>query len=702
MVNFSENTSHIIHDWNGICLCRVGKVNASIGRTELFRYADFIKGTLIPFSPKPKVQRRFSNRDLFYTNLRSEEDWGTWGSWRLSAIPNGSNAESDYTSSAPDTTRSPIRVEYMRGSLPPLPALVASPRVRSAFKNQRCSIPVLYAYLEPDGKCRGYLIEPAVFKAPENTSDDKLMTAVRVPVYELDVKAFLPIEDAVFWRYDTMSEPTAKLLRYTCTQDAATVLSLLIRQHYGSWRKFKEAGLEKRNWQAFSRLQDLVETFDTSVLAQYGFSEEEIKAAAPLLLSRAETVVKGEDITSEVISAFIESHSEYTDGIRQQLEEQWQKNNAEREAAAQATLRGLEKSAQELGTSVEKLKTEENKQALRVKELEANVVLYEALEKEVAAKIEARLQTAQSSVADLLAELPFRLPTADPSATAPTSPSGFTFPAPTPNAEILNTPEDLCEALAGNLDVLGFNETNALICARLFTALTAANIPLLLAGPNANDIADAISQAMTGCDPLVVDLDNVSVESVLTSIAAATPQNKPFVLFRGVIGGSRLTTLLSDARLKCCRPVIAVGFAEDLELFSSSLFNYVFPICTDLLITESPMNEPPIAYQGSEELWTAINSTEPQRGMVNLPQELRIPRYARNRIHAALSQLIPVVCHSDDDIRQMKSTVLALMIAPAYLLAADRACVLDYATQCKTTLGSPELQDFLDTCGREA
>ena len=702
MVNSSENTSHIVYDWNRICLCRVGKYNTVARKTELLRCADLIDGKLVPFTHNPKFPRRFNNRDIFFTNARNNEDSGTWGYWRLSTTQNkNSKSDSDFNSSLADNSHNPIQVIYSRGPLPPLHELQESSQVRSAFLSSRYPTPILFAYRESSEQCLGYLIDPSVFKVADNTSEDKLLTALRVPVYDIDVRCFLPLDNVIFWRFETM-EPTAKLVRYACTQDAPTVLALLIRQHFGSWRRFKEAGLEKRDWQAFCKLQEFLTEFPAAELSKFGFTEEEASSAAALLLSRAEAIVKSDDITSEVVSAFIESHSEYTDGIRQQLEDQWRKNHEEREAAAQAELRKLEESAKDLRTAVEKLKVEENQQRQKVDELKDSASFYEELEKEVSAKIETRLQTAQLSVADLLAELPFRLPTTVPLAASPTSPSGLTFPASTPDAEILNSPEDLCETLAGNFDLLGFNATDAIVCARLFIALTAANIPLLLAGPNANDIANAISQAVTGCEPLIVDLDNISVETVLTSIAAAAPKNKPFVLFRGVIGGSRLTTLLSDARLKGCRPIIAVGFAEDLELFSSSLFNYVFPLCTDLLITQSPINESPTASLASEDLWTVINNTDPKRRMMNLPQELHIPRYARNRIHAALSRLIPIVCHSDDEIQQMKSNVTALMIPPAYLLADDRARVSDFATEYNKTLASSELQDFLDNCGREA
>ena len=130
-------------------------------------------------------------------------------------------------------------------------------------------------------------------------------------------------------------------------------------------------------------------------------------------------------------------------------------------------------------------------------------------------------------------------------------------------------------------------------------------ILLLLAGPNARDIADAFSVTLTGKTSAIFDCSNVTsledMEVVLNSddeiISVLNPFSPNFIAYLPElvnIGGKFIFAIYP--------------FAEDLKMEPRSFYNYFLPVFTELIIDRPPARKFPIKYFLSDKLRQYLNS----------------------------------------------------------------------------------------------
>lgn len=187
--------------------------------------------------------------------------------------------------------------------------------------------------------------------------------------------------------------------------------------------------------------------------------------------------------------------------------------------------------------------------------------------------------------------------------------------------------------LQDELEEAGVTERYAsMLAAFLYTAYV-LRIPLLLAGPNGRDIADAVSAALFGrtastlrCegayDPGAVE-EYTGEESQI--IALLNPINT------GWISHIPELTAVKDKLILAVHP-----FAEDLLIEPKGLYNYVVPVLTELFVDRPASREYAGGCFGTD--FREYECAEPQK-KIHLARKLPMPAMLRNWLQQILADM---------------------------------------------------------------
>lgn len=149
--------------------------------------------------------------------------------------------------------------------------------------------------------------------------------------------------------------------------------------------------------------------------------------------------------------------------------------------------------------------------------------------------------------------------------------------------ETNNTLEDFHNFLKDNLEEIGINKTHSSVLSLYLTGLICNLSPLLLAGPGSRLIADALSTALESRTADIVDLSSCDYQEALTSIKSCQGR---VVLLENALMKPYLWTLLQAIRGEDLCMIVSTPFADELGLLPQGTFNYVTPLCTELLFED--------------------------------------------------------------------------------------------------------------------
>ncbi len=149
--------------------------------------------------------------------------------------------------------------------------------------------------------------------------------------------------------------------------------------------------------------------------------------------------------------------------------------------------------------------------------------------------------------------------------------------------ETNHTLDDFHNFLKDNLEEIGINKTHSSVLSLYLTGLICNLSPLLLAGPGSRLIADALSTALESRTADIVDLSTCDYQEALTSIKSCSGQ---VVHLENALMKPYLWTLLQAIRdMRLC-VIVSTPFADELGLLPQGTFNYVTPLCTELLFED--------------------------------------------------------------------------------------------------------------------
>ena len=597
-------------------LCCVGMPSGN--SLELYRIADIVDGLI-----QTQRQDGTPQRDVLYTKDRSKQkDYiGIWA-WRTE--PNYNPGRLDYIVSEFLAAHTPVQILVV-------PDCKNVDDLKECLRQGIACVPdgerTLYTVVV-DGEYIGLLCGRS--DITEKNGIVTLKSSVtKLPLYKFHEQEIIKAREWSFFYRIHLGIPMELL---QIRDPLETVKELVLQR--SPIAKLKDWGTirEARGFRSF--LQGLpVTDFLQEIAELCSCSLEEAKNYINELIQHAEEYLQGTDVESAVLCTALECSSALTEKCQALNEEKWRREHAERLKQAQEELAKVTDDTQRQREQRDRLVMEQQRLEERQKTLTAEITQQEQLAADVEDQVAARITMAREKAADFICEMAFHGPAAVP-LPAPASQDRF-MPGKKLDTDIREHHEawDAVCTLQDELEEAGVTERYAsMLAAFLYTAYV-LRIPLLLAGPNGRDIADAVSAALFGrtastlrCegayDPGAVE-EYTGEESQI--IALLDPINT------GWISHIPELTAVKDKLILAVHP-----FAEDLLIEPKGLYNYVVPVLTELFVDRPASREYAGGCFGTD--FREYECAEPQK-KIHLARKLPMPAMLRNWLQQILADM---------------------------------------------------------------
>ena len=510
------------------------------------------------FNANTRIPQVYENRNFFSFNPQRDDvvDEGVWGFWHLATQPNHMDAKKDYISRVEyDRHTQPIVIVHSNVLFSNLPNFLKLPDfqtiARDVFGTCRCSLLLTYkGSPSRDGVLsvrEGLYIPRTLMTKTSDSGWTVLPEVCTLSVFALDRRclpvlshsAGMPFEEV--WPAVEPGRAIGKLL----LKPLQEIILQVVKDNYGTWSQFQKCceGATKNEWRIYSFLLNLLENqnFFRRVSDLSGCSQEEYDAACGSLRKTGADILRAEDITSALAMTLITRDEKLMAQVDTNLTASWAERNKAKLTEASRALEYIKGQKKELEAEIEDLRNQAKLQSAEVARaqeirkaaddavaaLEAEkIARQQQLEAHKAAlenQTEKSLAAFEEHAEALAVAIPiFNLlmkrsleqpPSSEPSKESiplPVLPEAERCPGPPPypqakvdnEFEVAESYAQLRDYLSDNLQEAGVKTDAGNILSPLILTACRLRMPIILAGPAAEDIAEARRTHGIFCRPL--------------------------------------------------------------------------------------------------------------------------------------------------------------------------------------------------------
>ena len=252
----------------------------------------------------------------------------------------------------------------------------------------------------------------------------------------------------------------------------------------------------------------------------------------------------------------------------------WEKDNIQKIIDAQLQLKQIQ--TEVLDEKSKLIDVRSRKAAIEV-ELQEK----ESLAEDVERRIADRITTAKQDAAQFISDMAFCSATVV-SPQRNTSIFSDGIQAEIDQTIILENPDDLLDHMRYELSEAGVDDEYSLFMAAFLYSAYCNKIPLLLAGPNAGQIANAFAVCMTGSTAAAVDC-NQDYSANWTEVLNAI--HSEVVVIRNPFRHDWIHPIIEKLEMPDKFFLLLHPFAEDLCIEPAGLLNYVLPVLTEAFVS---------------------------------------------------------------------------------------------------------------------
>lgn len=617
----SEETVEVEQDnetqYDHISLCEVDYVDEK-GHYCAIRLADIVQGRLEAFHVNEEQPKVFENRHkIFYKDGPTER--GEVGVWSWSAVQNKTDPSRDYVHSAFVSGYCPIEVIIINDCNTAEELLE---KIKNGVEAEINTRKVMFAYRSKN-QYTGFLCKNREIVQKGNLCRISKQV-ISLPRYDFTGKDITNLSNGKRYHRSLKIRMPDEMVKIKNPLDIVRTIIL----SRSSWSIFKEKGKTRSEWK---NITDLLERMDNqsiidSIVNEAHCSPKEAQKMLNDFIENAYDYVGGTTIEDKVIAAVVSVNTELMDRCKALIMDDWRTENqtaidkANEELKVlkdriESTKADLDKTytdnqkriqiqKEEAKASLEDIKSEHDYFQAELQVLTEEIESKEKLASDVESAIRRRIQQAQSDAAEFIASLSFA-----PQVTVEKPKSNEKYQeqvvtvsksndTATCYAEGKNlNPDDLEEnetwndtlhTIAVELQEAGVSEKFALPFAAYLYSACLNKSPLLMIGPNANAIVDAFSASIYGKTAGVLDCDEkysgIDIDKCLSSKDRVVRIVNPFS--NGWI--SRIPDIVSNEE----KFFVAVyPFMEDIQIEPKSLYSYMLPVFTELLVDRTPKRQ---------------------------------------------------------------------------------------------------------------
>ena len=553
------------------------------GQKWLIRLADIDeKGRIVSYDFDPDQPMVFDNRNRIFKK-DGPEDEGFIGIWDWTAIPNLSDVDKDYIESHYDSSESPIvivEISKAYGLEDLVKYLKAG--VTASVLTER----TMFASRLRNGSYEAVLCDTGTLDI--DGSKVRLKSNVSyLEVYTFDDNAIYEEKNIEFYKFMKVGEPDRKIL----TKSHTDIVKEIILQR-ASWSVAKQNGLSKADWKSFKEF--ICNITNDSMYAEIAEACDCGKAEAQRMVNdfieSADTLIDEGDIDDEILSGIVEKNEVIRKSCEKLVEENWEAKNQEKIKEKTKELEAILRDISDGEQKKKKIDSEIEEEKKKLEKILADVAQYDSLGNSIKEKVQVKIEEARKDAADFLSELVMFTPvTSNVSQRNVMTADDEAFYEGIECADGENA--DYQEVIESVIDELGETGVEGRYITSLATYMFSAytnHAHLLLAGPNAESIADAFSIGMFGKYPGILDCGN---RYSISAIEALSNSENEVVIVKNPFATDWRDTITNLLSGKNKFFILICPYAEDLVIEPKGLFNYVLPLFTETIVVEYPRNK---------------------------------------------------------------------------------------------------------------
>lgn len=569
-----------------VSLC--GVISDYKGQKWLIRHADLSRdGQYHIFHRIEEIPPYFTNRDkIFYRDGPSRD--GIYGVWTWSTTPNENDPSKDYVISQYSANLNAIEIVIVQeaSSLEELIRLL-----KSGIEYPLHSRRVMFSFYVSKGQYKGILCNGKEL----NAVNEKIAFAedcIEVPVYEFASSDILRLDNSISFYRNAFAGCPKEICKLKSPLD---IVKNIVCSSI-SWATYKARGATRTEYKTFKDFLSAIPTNDITsrIEAVCRCSSSAAQELLNEFLSSAGKCLDGDSIEDEIILSAISTNNKIQERAKALIRADWEAENKGLLAEAQRKLDLLDGKLKSVAISLNEAQEAFNKTKSEEERLAEIIAEKEKLAEDVEAAVAERIQKARKNAADFIATMAFvdrqsiQAVTTETPAAVGNSPIPIVTPYHTFSAfddpndlEAHHSWADVINSAAFELEEAGVAEKYRRSLAAFLCAAYIEKQPILLVGPDAIDIVQAFSAAVTGHKYGMLCCDGSFSNQVIAEIGA---DGEDIVIINNLLASGWMNRLPEILSQKDIFYVATHPYAEDIQVEPKSLYGFMLPLFTEFFV----------------------------------------------------------------------------------------------------------------------
>lgn len=514
----------------------------------------------------------------FY-NMDGPTDDGYIGVWDWRVIPNMKNPERDYIESVFRKNIIPIEIIII-DNCRNISEIITFLKDGLAVLNH--SEKMIFAYRNGD-LIEGVYCHLSSLVINMNTGIITVSSNVlNLPVYQFGSKDIIHINKITILRKLELGIA----VRLVGVNDPIIIAKNIILRKI-NWTIMRQHDFTREQYRKFRDFLSELPTTElyADVASACNCDDEEAKQLIECLVKKADSYITANTPEADVLVDILRNNDSLYESCLQSVRLDWQKQNSTEIQQAQNRLDKIIQEAEDYRIVVEQQKAEYHQLSEKLTETRKALENQENFANDVHNRILVKIEEAKRNAAEFFAQQVLAYPGLLSVPTLNLSLFLEESTIETNDIDYYDTWNDLFFNLTTELQEAGVAQNRAKGLAVLLYAAYVHKIPILLAGPNGEDIAKAFSAVLYARTPAMLRCEG---NGTFKAIAACEQSNAEVVLITQPFEREWYQSILRLVSRRDKFYILTHSFKEDLIIEPNGLYNYCLPVLTELFVDSAP------------------------------------------------------------------------------------------------------------------
>ena len=623
-----------------LSICEVMPVN-NFGNVMLKRIADINNGMIVYpqfYNDEPNI---FDNREYLYLTNYSDFDDGYVGVWEWSATENYNNSNRDYVQTRFAPEFCPVELEIVEAK--DLDEVVYM--IRNGIDLYVESDEILIGFRQD----KTYECIACKYNDLSQIGNKYILSATynKLPIYKVHINDVVKVGYRYFYKNNWNNVLCSSY--YELKKPLDIVKEVVLKEI--SWSSLKSRGYVR---DTYKKIKNFIEDFNTigldeKIAKELECSKEEAELYLSAFFDNINDYLNGESFGDLAISSILQRDDNLLKQLSSMIEEDWKKENEEKINEAENSLNELIDLISDNEKEVMKLNETIRQKQDELINIQREYEKYSHIGDDVQKAIKKKIEEAKSDISSFVSEVTFLSSINSNNATevivteANNAKSAFIIGEKIENNPDENSSwEETLGTFIAELESIGLTEKTKETAVVIYSCYV-NKYPILLAGPFGEAIANALSVSINSQMISSLDCIEWSNSSDLEQV-----NDESVILVKNLFNSPVKDEVLEKLSMKDSFFIFTIPFADELQIESKEILNYMLPIFTEDLFTSKPKYD----FVGGvcTDDYKEFIPSQTRNISKKVFKGLAASNYLINRLSVIISDANQMISNSNDDI----------------------------------------------------